>query len=74
MYWRFTTTDGWRTYNPETHEIKPKRGFIEQEIEKKKAMITNLDESEASYIKKVAEIKNGIMEDIRDLEKQLDTS
>ena len=73
MYWQFTTTDGWRAYNPETHELKPKKGFIEKEIEKKQAMVDNLVESEANYIKRVAEIKADIKKDIKDLKEQLNS-
>lgn len=60
----FVNTTFGNLYNPNTHEIKPRREFVESEIERKENLIKQLME-------RVTETTTILKEEIDDLKKQL---
>ena len=58
---RFRLPWGWgidsSTYNPRTHEITPKKEYIEELIEREHKIRESLEDGERNYIKRVSELK-----------------
>ncbi len=63
MFEFYNTTWG-NVYNPNTHELKPRKDFVEAEIERKEKLIKQLME-------RVAETTTILKEEIKELKDKL---
>ncbi len=70
MFWEVSHTGG-RIYNPDTHEVSPKKEFIELEIERLQKQIESLTEAEIAYTKRVGEIRVSLKDEIKTLKEKL---
>jgi len=64
MNWVISTTSKNHYYNPETHELKPRKQWLEQQIEGKKDLIKRMT---TRMTEMIAELED----DIKSLEEQL---
>ena len=64
MHWVTSITNG-NYYNPETHELKAKKDYLEQQIEWKEELIKKLT-------KRMTEMISDLEEDIEGLKEQLE--
>jgi Mg2+ and Co2+ transporter CorA len=65
MNWVISTTRDGHYYNPATHELKPKKDWLEQQIAGKKDLIKRMTT-------RMTEIIGDIEKEIEELEKQLE--
>jgi hypothetical protein len=59
-------------YNPETHDLVPKRNFIEKEIAHKEEQIATLKDQRKRYNESINEQEAKLKEEIDELKKQIE--